>query len=174
MLAEGSAQRKVGEFCPQMDIQSYNKRCVSAERELGSSPRCAPGASALSPLACGCAPASVAHGCRNEATRCELVRICFISLHPGCVAVSEMSPARAPPHRRCPPAHPGLAGVCPCGAPRDAWWGYLTLGAAEGVTAGGWDPPLQPVTANPRGKWFLRVFYFILFYLFLFFFPSMP
>lgn len=25
MLSEGSAQRKVSEFCPQMDIQSYNK-----------------------------------------------------------------------------------------------------------------------------------------------------
>lgn len=31
MLSEGSAQRKVGEFCPQMDIQSYNKYCVLKE-----------------------------------------------------------------------------------------------------------------------------------------------
>lgn len=28
MLSEGIVQRKVGEFCPQMDIQSYNKHCV--------------------------------------------------------------------------------------------------------------------------------------------------
>lgn len=62
MLSEGSVQMKVGEFCPQMDIQSHNKYCVLKGERLGSWPCCDHRANALSPLSFCCTPASVACG----------------------------------------------------------------------------------------------------------------
>lgn len=63
MLSEGSVQSKVGEFCPQMDIQSYDKDCVLKKGEyLGFWPYCDPRDNALSPLSFSCFPASATCG----------------------------------------------------------------------------------------------------------------
>lgn len=150
MLSEGSGRRKVGEFCPQMDIQSYNKCCGLTKREcLGSSPCCNLRTNASAPLACHCTPASLACRHFNEATHGELICIYFITLASKGGTVSRVGMGAGRGAGGCP----GAGGCSPVGSPWGFYWGIKQGRDAQRFT--GSSHTCMAVRSTYMGPWFM-------------------